>query len=251
MKLGKISNTQFEVSNSFWFLVAFILFSYISSYDSLGNALIQAFTVIFSLTLILVCHEMGHIKAAEKVKLSKEDSILTLWALGGVAQIPSLGDAKPKQELMTAVAGPAVNLVFALASLPIMWALGIHGIDDIFLRYDTGKSYLQFFMNYFFVLNVVTGVFNMLPGFPMDGGRTLRSVLAMYMSYLQATTIAVYVAWVLGALMIPVGIWFGAYLGALIGGFVIIGSWAELRRVRRKSAAELLGFQVVEDDKLL
>jgi Zn-dependent protease len=251
MKLGKISNTRFEVGYSFWFLVAFILFSYISSYDSLANALIQGLSVIFLLTFILVCHEMGHIKAAERIKLAKGNTILTLWGLGAVAQIPSLGDAKPKQELITAVAGPAVNLVFALVSLPIMWALGIHGIDDIFLRYDTSKSYLQFFMNYFFVLNVLTGVFNMLPGFPMDGGRTLRSVLAMHMSYLRATTIAVYVAWVLGGLMIPVGLLLGAYLGAIIGGFVIMGSWAELRRVRRKTTAELLGFQVVEDDKLL
>jgi Zn-dependent protease len=251
MKLGKIGNTQFEIGQSFLFLVAFILFSYLRAYDSVGLALIQGLTTIVLLTGILVCHEMGHIKAAEKTKLAKGKTTLTLWALGGVAQIPSLSTATPRQELITSVAGPAVNLVFALVSLPLMWLLGTHGLDDLYLRYDPSKSYLQFFMNYFFVLNILTGVFNMLPGFPMDGGRTLRSILAMNMSHLSATTIAVYTAWVVGGLMIVSGLWLGAFMMALIGGFVILGSWAELRRVRQKAMAEMLGFEVVEDDKLL
>jgi len=83
MNLGKVGNTEFKISSSYWFLIAFILFSYIRSYDSLVAALIQGVTTIGLLTFILGCHEMGHIKAAEKTGMAKE-STLTLWALGGV-----------------------------------------------------------------------------------------------------------------------------------------------------------------------
>lgn len=251
MKLGKISNTRLEVGDSFLFLIAFISFNYLFHWENKVAALVQAVTTIALVVFIILSHEMGHIKTAEKVKLAQGETVLKLWALGGVAQIPSLNTASPKQEFWTAIGGPAVNVVYALLSLPLLWLAGTHSVSDIFLQYSTDKSYLQFLVNYFFTLNIVVGVFNMLPGLPMDGGRVLRSVLAMRMSRLSATTIATYVAWGTAAFMAIFGVYVHSLMMVLISGFVSLGAWSELRTARKKAAAELLGYEVIEEDKLL
>ena len=138
--------------------------------------------VFFALLFLCVLlHEYGHALMARRFGVGTRD--ITLLPIGGVARLERIPE-KPSQELLVALAGPAVNVVIALAlaawlTLAQAWepltALGIAegGLIERLLAVNVGLV-----------------LFNMLPAFPMDGGRVMRAVLAMKMDYARATSIA-------------------------------------------------------------
>jgi Zn-dependent protease len=141
----------------------------------------QALGAVLLLLLVFTCvllHELGHALAARRYGIPTRD--ITLLPIGGVARVTRMPD-KPQQEIVVAVAGPAVNVAIAILLAAI--SKGLHRpFSETFMRGGILESLL--------VVNIVMILFNMIPAFPMDGGRVLRALLALRLPYPRATRIA-------------------------------------------------------------
>ncbi len=188
------------------------------------------FGVIVTLLLfgIVVLHELGHAIAAQQYGVDVRE--IVLLPIGGVAQLGHIPD-KPAQELVIALAGPAVNFVIAL----IMWVVnsitGIGGTlrDPVMLVFGFGQLDINTLFSYLFTANLFLAVFNLIPAFPMDGGRVLRALLALRLEYARATAVAVTIgqtlAWVIGLW----GFLGGGFFLILIAFFIYMGAGYEGR----------------------
>ena len=188
-------------------------------------------TALVFATCAMVClllHELGHSLTARRYGIKTRE--IKMFFLGGVAMMERIPRV-PREELLITIAGPLVNFVIA----------GILFLLLLFLAKDqppSEPSMAHGLLVFLLVVNLWWGVFNLLPGFPMDGGRVLRSLLAMKLPYLQATHIAVRVGQFVGAGFIALtvlGIW-GNIMVALIGVLVLIIAQTELMRVRAEEA---------------
>ena len=169
--------------------------------------------VFLLLFVIVVLHELGHSYAAKYYGVAVKE--IVLLPIGGVAQLARIPE-EPVQEFVIAIAGPLVNFVLAIVMLVLGLALG-QGFDWIslaVLREGMGTLNLLSIANYVFISNLFLAIFNLIPAFPMDGGRVLRALLATSLDYVTATRIAAAVGQALALLF---GLW-----GFLGGGFFII-----------------------------
>jgi Zn-dependent protease len=185
-------------------------------------------SVFFALTLFVcvILHEFGHALTAKKYGIRTED--ITLYPIGGVARLQRIPE-KPSQELMVTLAGPMVNVMIVVVLLPFILGLDLvrHlGENPAVISPDNFVINLA-------ILNVWLALFNMIPAFPMDGGRILRALLAMRTSRLRATTIASNVGKLLSIGFIIAGFYYNPFL-IFIGVFIILGAQSELEVVRKK-----------------
>jgi Zn-dependent protease/CBS domain-containing protein len=187
--------------------------------------------VILFLFGIVVLHELGHSIAAQNYGIDVREIILL--PIGGVARLERIPE-NPKQEFVIAIAGPAVNFAIAIVLLALDALLGLGG------RFDSPEQMLAAMttvsvpaiFNYVFVVNLFLAFFNLIPAFPMDGGRVLRALLATRMDYARATMIAVTIGQGLAWLM---GLW--GFLGGgifliLIAIFIYLGAGQEGQMVQ-------------------
>ena len=184
-RIGRIAGIDISVHITFLLLLTFCLF------QGLGVAL-------FVVTLFgcILLHELGHALTARAYGIGTRG--IVLLPIGGVAKLERM-PRDPKQELMITLAGPAVNFVLA----GLLYALLALASSKIALGLDVFQSG---FFSMLLAANVFLGVFNLLPAFPMDGGRILRAILAMRMNYLQATLTAAAVGKVFAAIFFTVGL---------------------------------------------
>lgn len=165
-------------------------------------------------TFALLGHELSHMFAARR--LGYKSDKMTLWFLGGLAYIDKKFDDDDKDSFLISIAGPAFN--FAMLLLALAVATLIQPQPDSAL-YD------------FAGVNLVLGVFNLLPAYPMDGGRILKSILGMLK--LQKTTVMniTHTASVIfGFLFIGIGLSIPSVMLILIGGWLMLNVWAERNR---------------------
>jgi len=178
IKLFTVGGTAVRMHLTFLLLVAWIA----AMQWMRGSAADALYGVMFILVLFacVVLHEFGHIWAARRYGIRTPD--VTLLPIGGVASMERMPE-KPAQEIVVALAGPAVNAVIALV---LIVALGLHFNAAQMSVEALGAS----FWAQVAVANVILLVFNLIPAFPMDGGRVLRALLAMWLGFGQATRVA-------------------------------------------------------------
>jgi Zn-dependent protease len=184
--------------------------------------------IVFILVLFacVVLHELAHALTAKRYGIKTRD--ITLLPIGGMAQLERIPD-DPKQEIWVTLAGSAVNVVIALTLFAWLQLTG--GLEPLNKVSVTGGSFLMRLM----IVNVFLVVFNMLPAFPMDGGRVLRALLAMRMEYTKATQIAASLGQGLAFLFGFIGLLTNPFL-VFIGLFVWIGAAQEAHMVQIRSA---------------
>lgn len=182
-KIGRIAGIDVFMHWTFLLLLAFIGYTYARAGNSWTAG---AMGIVFVLALFgcVVLHELGHALAARRFGVPTRD--ITLLPIGGVARLQRIPE-HPEQELVVAIAGPLVNVAIAIALAGLLllaggWTALVPGTLA-----SIGRG--GFFANLMWI-NVALVVFNMLPAFPMDGGRVLRALLAMRLEYMRATTIA-------------------------------------------------------------
>jgi Zn-dependent protease/predicted transcriptional regulator len=175
LKIGTIAGIRVELHVTFLIFVGWIA---VSSGLTTGDPL-QAVAAVIAMLLIFACvvlHELGHAMAARRYGIMTRDIILL--PIGGLARLQRMPE-KPQEEMVVALAGPAVNVVIAA----LLLVLGVKPMSLVGMR-EAGILELLLFVNLMMVL------FNMIPAFPMDGGRVLRALLAIRLPYPRATRIA-------------------------------------------------------------
>jgi Zn-dependent protease len=224
-RIGTIAGISIQAHATFLILLAWIA----SSHLLLGHgwqAALSGSLFILAVFGIVVLHELGHALVARRFGIHTRE--ITLLPIGGVARLERM-PAEPRQELLIALAGPAVNILLAgLLLAVILFIEGAAALGDLAL---VGGG----FMTRLMWVSVGIAVFNLIPAFPMDGGRVLRALLARSMDSLRATEIAASVGHAIALLFGFVGL-FSNPLLVLIALFVWIGATEEAVMVRMRSA---------------
>ena len=179
-KLVTVAGIDVYVHGTFLLLIAFVAFGDLVAGQGVA-AMVRGTLLVLAVFATVVLHEFGHALTARRFGVRTRD--ITLLPIGGVARLEKMPD-EPAQQLLVALAGPAVNLAIAMLLFGLVRLLdGSVGIESV--RHASGP-----FLTQLMWINVSLAVFNLLPGYPMDGGRILRAVLAMRMAPERATQIA-------------------------------------------------------------
>jgi Zn-dependent protease len=220
--LGTFAGITLYVHWTFFLLLAFVAFSPASlGSETTGFAL----ALVVSLFACVTLHEYGHAMAARLFGIRTRD--ITLLPIGGVARLERM-PRDPWQEIVVALAGPAVNVVIAISLVIGLRFLGPINPMEVL---DGGES-LQRFLLVLTLQNIFLCVFNLLPAFPMDGGRVLRALLAMVLPYPDATRVAARIGQVLAILLGISGLLIGSPMIPLLAMFLIIAAASESRQVQ-------------------
>jgi len=227
--IGRLGGTAIRIHVTF---VLFLVWIWAAYYRSGGAE--QAWQGVLFVALLFACvvlHELGHAFAARHYGVKTPD--ITLWPFGGIASLERIPE-KPSQELVVALAGPAVNVVIAALLLLVLAATwpGDLPLDDLSKIEDPGTSMLVKLAG----ANIFLVVFNLIPAFPMDGGRVLRALLAMTMGFGRATAVAASIGQAIAIGLGLLGIFFNPML-MIIGVFVFLAASGEAGQVQLKEAA--------------
>lgn len=211
-----IAGIDVYVHGTFLLLIAFVAISDLVAGRSI-TAMVRGILLILAVFTTVVLHELGHALTARRFGVGTRD--ITLLPIGGVARLDRMPDV-PGQQLLVALAGPAVNL--AIAAL----LFGLARLLDVRAALEGASLAGGSFLTQLLWINVFLAAFNLLPGFPMDGGRVLRALLAMRMAPEPATQAAARVGQAVAVIFGLVGL-FGNPLLILIAVFVWLGARAE------------------------
>jgi len=224
-KLGNFAGIDVFVHATFLILIGWVGYSYWLEYGSLAKVA-EGILFILALFLCVVLHEYGHALTARKYGIKTRD--ITLYPIGGVARLERMPD-KPIEELWVALMGPAVNLV--IAAVLFAYLLFSGGLVPITHLTIASGSFLTRLMT----LNIWLVLFNLIPAFPMDGGRVLRALLAMRMDYVRATQIAANIGQGLAFVFGFIGLFSNPFL-LFIAFFVWIGASQEASMVQMRNS---------------
>lgn len=216
-----------------WAAVQFGLLSGNTSSALFG---IVAVTILF---VIVTLHELGHSFAAQHYGIPVKQIVLS--PIGGVAQLREMPD-KPIQEFVIALAGPAVNFLIAVVMGAVIVASNIDLTSPLaVLAGQSGFSWTALF-SYLFLSNIFLALFNLIPAFPLDGGRVFRALLAMRLDYVRATNIAAAVGRVAAVLLGFYALTGGSIFLIFIAVFIYMAAGQEAQYVRYRQA--LRGYTV-------
>ncbi len=224
-RLGRIAGIPIQCHVTFVLLVVWIALSRGLLNGQPGRAL-GAVALLLLVFACVVLHELGHALAARRYGIRTRD--ITLLPIGGLARLERMPE-KPSQELVVALAGPAVNVVIAVG-LGLM--LPIH--DRPFVDLLTHGSLLESLL----AVNVWMVLFNLIPAFPMDGGRVLRALLAMRLPYARATRVASLAGQFVAVLFGALGVLSHNLLLLFIALFVFLAAGEERTMVETRTAIE-------------
>lgn len=221
--LGKPFGIKVSVHWTFTLLIAWIVFVSINRGLDTGQILMQVLFV-FALFACVVLHEFGHSLVA--MRLGGEVHSITLLPIGGMANITRMPE-KPKDEFLVSAAGPMVNIV--IAGLLWIYISVFSPVDLQQLEYEAIT-----FRNFPLMLlaaNLFIVAFNLIPAFPMDGGRLFRSALAIKMNRVKATEIAKDIGQIFAVIFIIAGLFINPFL-VIIGFFILLGAKGEYQMIK-------------------
>ncbi len=229
-KLGKIAGIDVHIHWTFFLLPALIALSTIASGGGVAAAT-AGVVLILAVFGCVVLHELGHALAARRYGIGTHD--ITLLPIGGVARLERIPE-KPSHEIAVALAGPAVNV--AIAALLWVGLFAVGSMTAWLPALAIGGS----FIGQLLWINIALVAFNLLPAFPMDGGRVLRALLATRLPRVRATRIAATVAQVMAVGFGILGL-FGNPMLILIAVFVFMAARAEAEHVEWAARAQVAG----------
>lgn len=250
-RLIRVLGIDVSIHWTFLLLIAWIVFASVSSGAGVPGT-VGSVLFVLAIFVCVVLHEFGHALAARAYGVRTKG--ITILPIGGVAALERM-PTKPSEEFVVAIAGPAVNVVIAA----VLFA-GVALLGDATMAAGPIAEIPGGFIQRLAIVNIFLVVFNMLPAFPMDGGRVLRALLASRLDYVRATEIAAAVGKFMAVLF---AIWALAAGGGpfllLIAVFVFFGGQAETVGARSRMAfmhatvadAMLADPYVMERDALL
>ncbi len=227
--IGRLFGSELRVHVTFFLLLAWIGFA---AYSSGGwPAAVENVLFILALFACVVAHEYGHALTARRFGIHTPD--ITLLPIGGLARLERMPE-NPRQEILVALAGPAVNVVIWLVLTTLFGAR----IDTAQLEHGdvAGMSFLAQLA----LVNLFLAVFNLIPAFPMDGGRVFRAVLSLWMDRVAATRVAATAGQIVAFLFGFWGLTTGNAVLVLIALFVFVAANAESQDVAMRSIARRL-----------
>lgn len=227
LKFGRLAGIDVYVHFTFFLLLAWVAFIHWKQTESMGAALIGVLFIL-SIFACVVLHELGHALTAKKYGIKTRDIILL--PIGGVARLEKMPD-KPIQELWVALAGPAVNAgIAAVLAIYLLVANSFTPVNQ--LTVSTAP-----FIERILGVNIFLVLFNLIPAFPMDGGRVLRALLAMRLAHTRATRISANLGQGIALLFGIIGLFYNPML-LFIAFFVWFSAAQEARMTRMKSASK-------------
>jgi len=224
-RLGKFAGIDVYVHATFLLLIAWVGYSHWLENRNWGEVF-SGVLFILALFACVILHEYGHALTARKYGIKTRD--ITIYPIGGVARLERMPE-KPIEELWVALMGPAVNVVIAAGLFAYLYLTSsLVPLSELTIA---SGSFLERLM----MINITLVLFNLIPAFPMDGGRVLRALLAMRMDYVRATQIAATIGQGMAMLFGLVGLFGNASL-LFIAFFIWIGASQEAGMIQMKSA---------------
>jgi Zn-dependent protease/CBS domain-containing protein len=226
LHIGSVRGTELRIHVTFLLFLVWLGALYYRQGGA--EAAWQGTIFIVLIFLCVLLHELGHVFAARRYGVKTRD--VTLWPFGGIASMERMPD-KPSQELIVALAGPAVNVVIALA---LFIYLGATLNPENLPRIEDPKVSMAVKVLF---ANIVLVVFNMIPAFPMDGGRVLRALLAMQMGNARATELAASIGQGFAVVFGILGIFYNPML-FIIAVFIFLAASGEAAHAQLRAVAQ-------------
>lgn len=212
--IGRLLGSQLRIHATFFLL---LLWVGVTAYGAGGTyAALVNVSYVLLLFACVIAHEYGHALMARRFGIRTPD--ITLLPIGGMARLERMPE-KPGREILVALAGPAVNVVIFLA----LWLwVGLSPRTPL----SGGMSFATL-PEQIAMLNLILALFNMIPAFPMDGGRVLRATLSIFMARVTATKVASLVGQGVAIVGAAYGLWTGQLILVLIAVFIFMAARAE------------------------
>lgn len=218
LRVGSVGGIPIRIHFTFWLLLVYMGWLAHTSGKPVGT-MVALISCLFG---CIVLHELGHALTAKLFGIRTRD--ITLYPIGGISSLQNMGT--PRQELLISLAGPAVNVVIAIALSIVL------GITNQPITPENAEAGQLGFIQWLFLGNLFLALFNFVPAFPMDGGRILRAALAMRFGIDRGTQIAATVGQGLAVMMGLAGLLKGDPLLMFVALFVFLaaGGEAEMQR---------------------
>ncbi len=226
-QIAKVAGIPIRIHATFVLLIVWVFVQNMTTGVGVFAALAAA-GFILAVFGCIVLHELGHALTARRYGIKTRD--ITLLPIGGVARLERIPE-RPRHEILVALAGPAVNVVIAavlLGIMTLMWHITPARLLELNFR---GGFLVQLF-----AINVYIVLFNMIPAFPMDGGRVLRALLATRLDYVRATQIAAGIGQGIAVLFAVVGVMAPNPYLFLIALFVFLAAGQEASMAQMRTA---------------
>ncbi len=238
-RVGHLYGVDVNVHSTFGLVLIWAVWQWGFSSSRGFSAFALGMLLVVLVFASVLLHELGHCAMAQQFGVRVLD--ITLWPFGGVARIEQM-PAQPRGEFLISVAGPAINLAIAVALLPPMLLIGVlGGWDSLFSSSDPlGTMTPATLLSYLAIFNVLICGFNLLPAFPVDGGRMLRAALSPRVGRDRATSLAVASGLAFAVLFVILGIWQRNPVLIVTGLFIFFAAQAEARVERVQSAMRRL-----------
>jgi len=233
LTLGRPFGIRVAVHWTFLLIIAWIVF--LNLQQGAGTQqIIYSVLFIIALFICVVIHELSHSLMARRYGIPTRS--ITLLPIGGLADLQKMPE-EPKQEFSVSVAGPLSNIAIAIVLSVLLLITNNFNFSTSNLQGITGKNFFLILM----FANLMLAIFNLLPAFPMDGGRIFRSLMAMYFSREKATYVAMNMGKIFAFGLAVLGIFANPFL-IFIAIFIFIGAQKEYEQIRYKSV--LSGYKV-------